>query len=50
MYLKFVFPSLLQQFWKCLNDCTHMYKSLGLVMSFWLKVRITVTPEVLNWD
>ncbi len=28
MYLKIVFPPLLQQFWSVLNDCTHMNKSL----------------------
>ncbi len=27
MYLKIVFPPLLQQFWSVWNDCTHMYKS-----------------------
>ncbi len=30
MYLKIVFPSLLQQFWKCLKWLYHMYKSLVL--------------------
>ncbi len=28
MYLKIVFPPLLQQFWSVWNDWTHMYKSL----------------------
>ncbi len=28
MFLKVVFPPLLQQFWSVWNDCTHMYKSL----------------------
>ncbi len=28
LYLKIVFPSLLQQFWSVWNDCTHMNKSL----------------------
>ncbi len=28
MYLKIVFPPLLQQFWSVWNDCTHTYKSL----------------------
>ncbi len=28
MYLKIVFPPLLQQFWSVWNDWTHVYKSL----------------------
>ncbi len=28
MYLKTVFPPLLQQFWSVWYDCTHMYKLL----------------------
>ncbi len=28
MYLKIVFPPLLQQFWGVWNDFTHMHKSL----------------------
>ncbi len=40
MYLKIVFPSLLQQFLSVWNDCTHMYKSLVFVIHFWLKVCI----------
>ncbi len=27
MYLKFLFPPLLQQLWSVWNDGTHMYKS-----------------------
>ncbi len=34
MYLKIVFPPLLQQFWSVWNDCTHMYKSLVFVDEF----------------
>ncbi len=34
MYLKTVFPPLLQQFWSVWKDCTHMYKSLVFRFKF----------------
>ncbi len=41
MYLKFVFPPLLQQCWSVWNDYILYVQAIGfLVIHFWLKVRI----------
>ncbi len=52
IYLKIVFPSLLQQFWSVWNDCIHMYKSLVfgdefLAQGHYSKVMCLIT--VLSW-
>ncbi len=35
MYLKIVFPPLLQQFWSVWNDCTHMSLVFGDESDWW---------------
>ncbi len=52
MYLKLVFPPLMQQFWSVWNDCTHMYPYVSGVWWWVLGPRsvFKVTSEVFSWD
>ncbi len=50
MYLKIVFPPLLQQFWSVWNDFTHMYKSLVFGDEFMAQGSSTLTESSFVFD
>ncbi len=50
MYLKIVFPPVLQQFWSVWNDFTHMYKSLVFGDEFVAQGSSTLTESSFFFD